>query len=104
MRRMGRRQADDEIGANLGPEETALLACARSNPACFAPIYERYVPRIYRYCLRRVGRPDVAEDLTSVTFTKALLGLRDYRGGSVAAWLFRIAHNVVANHLRDRRP
>ena len=101
---MLRRQAVDAKSLDLCPEEIALLEQARSDPSCFAPVYERYFPRIYRYCLCRVGRPDVAEDLTSVIFTKALLGLRDYRGGSVAAWLFRIAHNVVANHLRDRRP
>ncbi len=79
------------------------LERARRNPAAFKPIYEEYFPRIYRYCLRRVNRPQEAEDLTSQIFTRALTSLPSYRGGSFAAWLFRIAHNTVANHWRDQR-
>jgi RNA polymerase sigma-70 factor (ECF subfamily) len=85
-------------------EEARLLMLARDKPTAFAPLYERYFPRIYAYCLRRVGSTEEAEDLTSLIFTRALTGIRSYRGGSVVAWLFRIAHNAVANHLRDRRP
>lgn len=85
-------------------EEARILERARGDPAAFAPLYERYFPRVYAYCLRRVGTVEEAEDLTSDVFTRALTGLGGYRGGSVAAWLFRIAHNAVANHLRGRRP
>lgn len=76
---------------------------ARTNPAAFKPIYEEFFPRIYRYCLRRVGSAQEAEDLTSSIFTRAIAALGGYRGGSFAAWLFRIAHNVIANYLRGRR-
>lgn len=80
------------------------MASACDDPHNFGPLYERYFPRIYAYCLRRTGRPEVAEDLTSAVFTRALAGLAGYRGGSVGAWLFQITHNVVANHWRGRRP
>lgn len=70
----------------------------------FDLLYEKYVERIYNYCLRRVGQPQEAEDLASVIFTRAWAGLSNYRGGSEAAWLFKIAHNTVANHLRARKP
>ncbi len=79
------------------------IASSRQNPAAFKPIYEEYFPRIYRYCLRRVNRAQEAEDLTSQIFTRALASLPTFRGGSFAAWLFRIAHNAVANYWRDRR-
>ncbi len=85
-------------------EEVRLLELARNEPTAFALLYERYFPRIYAYCLRRVGSNEEAEDLTSLVFTRALTSIGSYRGGSVVAWLFRIAHNAVANHLRDRRP
>ncbi len=85
-------------------EETRQLLLARDEPTAFAPIYERYFSRVYAYCLRRVGSKEEAEDLTSLVFTRALTGVRSFRGGSVVAWLFRIAHNAVANHLRDRHP
>jgi len=63
-------------------EVTQAIEQALTDPAAFKPIYEEYFPRVYRYCLRRVGRPQEAEDLTSVTFTRALVGLASYRGGS----------------------
>jgi RNA polymerase sigma-70 factor, ECF subfamily len=84
-------------------DEAALVELARADPAAFAPLYERYVGRIYRYCLRRVDRPEEAEDLTSLIFNRALAGLPGYRGPSLATWLFTIARNTVSNHLRDRR-
>jgi len=84
-------------------DDAALVAAARRDPAHFAPLYERYFPRIYAYCLRRVDSAQEAEDLTSAIFIKALDGLAAFRGGSVAAWLFTIAHHAVANHYRDRR-
>jgi RNA polymerase sigma-70 factor (ECF subfamily) len=85
-------------------DDAAILRAAVYDLNRFAPLYERYLDRIYAYCLRRVASPADAEDLTSLIFTRAMKGLADYRGGSVAAWLFRIAHNTVVNHYRDRRP
>lgn len=84
-------------------DEVQLMALARATPEAFAPLYERYFPRVYAYCLRRVDDPQEAEDLCSQVFARALTGLHDYRGGMVSAWLFRIAHNVVVNHYRGRR-
>ena len=77
---------------------------ARTDPALFAPIYDHYFPRIYGYCLRRLGTPQEAEDLTSHIFIRVLQNLEGYRGGRVSAWLFRIARNAVANHYRSSRP
>lgn len=85
-------------------EERQFMEQARFELSAFSPLYEAYSQRIYAYCLRRTGQPEEAEDLTSLVFTRALTGLNGYRGGSVAAWLFQIAHNAVANHLRDRPP
>lgn len=91
------------VQSNESMEEVAqTVERARANPAAFEPLYAEYFPRIYRYCLRRVSCPQEAEDLTSLVFTRALANLSNYRGGSFVAWLFRIAHNAVANHLRSR--
>jgi RNA polymerase sigma-70 factor (ECF subfamily) len=85
-------------------DDTRILLAARAELAQFVPLYERYFPRIYGYCLRRVENAEAAEDLTSLIFTRALTSVHEYKGGSVPAWLFRIAHNAVANHYRSRRP
>ncbi|MGL4650415.1 MAG: RNA polymerase sigma factor [Caldilineaceae bacterium] len=81
-----------------------LVARARSDPEAFGLLYERYVDRIYSYCYHRVGNAQDAEDLTARTFHRALDALDNYeeRGLPFAAWLFRIAHNLVANWHRDR--
>lgn len=76
---------------------------AKHDVNAFAPIYERYCDRIYAYCYRRVGDTQDAEDLTSLIFTRAIASLSSYRGGTVVAWLFRIARNTVYNYYRDRK-
>jgi RNA polymerase sigma-70 factor (ECF subfamily) len=82
--------------------EADFVQLARDNPEHFAPIYQQYFPRIFAYCYNRTNSPQEAEDLTSRIFTHALKGLASYRGGSVAAWLFRIAHNTLVSHYRRR--
>lgn len=84
--------------------DAELVALARSDPDAFGRLYERYVDRIYSYCYHRVGNVQDAEDLTARTFHRALHALEHYeeRGLPFAAWLFRIAHNLVANWHRDR--
>jgi len=88
---------DEEIDLSHAVEQSV------STPAAFKPVYEAYFSRIYRYCLKRVGRIEEAEDITSLIFTRALTNIASYRGGSFPAWLFRIAHNVLANHFRNQR-
>jgi RNA polymerase sigma-70 factor, ECF subfamily len=91
---------------DLAPDsdESALVEQARQDPAAFGKLYEIYVERIYAYIYHRVGNLQDAEDLTARTFYRALDHLDSYedRGAPFAAWLFRIAHNLVANWHRDR--
>jgi len=89
--------------ADTPGDEARLMSLARTQPEAFAPLYERYFPRVYAYCLRRVDETQEAEDLCSQVFIRALAGLHGYHGGLVSAWLFQIAHNVVVNHYRARR-
>jgi RNA polymerase sigma-70 factor (ECF subfamily) len=92
------------VGPDITVEdETAIMRVARHDLRQFAPLYDAYFPRIYAYCQRRVATRQDAEDLTSQIFTRALKGIAGFRGGSVAAWLFRIARHAVANHHRGRR-
>lgn len=84
-------------------EESTLVEQARQDPAAFGVLYERYVDRVYAYIYHRVGNGQDAEDLTARTFYRALGKLDTYedRGLPFSAWLFRIAHNLVANWHRD---
>jgi RNA polymerase sigma-70 factor (ECF subfamily) len=91
------------IDAPPAAEEASLIEAARHDPAAFGVLYESYVDRIYAYIFHRVGNVQDAEDLTARTFYRALESLESYedRGAPFAAWLFRIAHNLVANWHRD---
>ena len=85
-------------------EEAELAERAKTDPEAFGELYERYVERIYKYIYFRVGSVHDAEDLTARVFLKALSNLSRYRfmGLPFSAWLYRIAHNLVANFHRDR--
>ncbi len=84
------------------PDEI-LIRRAQEHPAAFEPLYERYVAQIYAYAYYRVGNAQDAEEITARTFYQALTHLGRYtsRGVPFSAWLFRIAHNLVANWHRD---
>lgn len=84
--------------------EETLIRRARRDADAFGELYERYVDRIYNYIFYRVGDTAEAEDLTARVFYRALGHIGEYqaRGAPFAAWLYRIAHNLVANWYRDR--
>lgn len=98
----------DPVGAvqalSAAQEEAALVERAKADPAAFGILYERYIDRVYAYIYHRVGNAQDTEDLTARTFYRALDKLHTYedRGLPFSAWLFRIAHNLVANWHRDR--
>lgn len=84
-------------------DDQALASVARQDPGAFGELYERHVTSIYRYVYYRVGNAEDAEDLTARVFMRALKHVHNYndRGVPFTAWLYRIAHNVVANFHRD---
>jgi RNA polymerase sigma-70 factor (ECF subfamily) len=84
--------------------DSALIARAKEDPEAFSLLYERYVDNIYSYIYYRTGNHHDAEDLVSRTFYRALKHFPRYvdRGAPFSAYLYRIAHNIVANFHRDR--
>ena len=98
------------VGSALSAEkEASLVARAKKgDEAAISQLYRQYAPGIYGYLASRVGDPALADDLTSEVFLRALKGLPrfEYRGISFGAWLYRIAHDRVADHFRRqaRRP
>lgn len=85
-------------------DDSEIIERTKRDPEAFGEIYEKYVDRIYSYVYHRVGNTHDAEDLTSRTFFRALSHIGGYedKGVPFSAWLFRIAHNLVANWHRDR--
>lgn len=85
-------------------DERMLVERAKVDPDAFGELYERYVQRIYNYIYYRTGNHHDAEDLTARVFHRALRHIPKYtdRGVPFTAWLYRIAHNLVANWHRDQ--
>jgi len=84
----------------------ALLTRIRANdPDALAELYDQFAPALYAYIYRRVGEQRLAEDLTGDVFVNALGALRrgQFASGSLAAWLYRLAHNRVIDHYRRER-
>jgi len=81
-------------------DERLLIEAAQKDPARFAELYENNFERVYAYVVRRVRDRAETEDLTSEVFHHALANLRrfEWRGISFAAWLFRIAANLISDH------
>ena len=86
-------------------EDAELVAATLEHSDAFGLLYERYLPRVYRYLLSRCGSRDEAADLTQIAFTRAYGNLSRFRPGRApfAAWLFRIARNAAADAHRRRR-
>ncbi|MBN8654644.1 MAG: sigma-70 family RNA polymerase sigma factor [Anaerolineae bacterium] len=85
-------------------EEDILARASQGDKDAFGALYERYAERIFNYVYYRTGNQHDAEDLTARVFQRAMNHIRNYtdRGVPFSAWLYRIAHNLVANWHRDR--
>ncbi len=68
----------------------------------FEVLYDRYYDDVFKFCYQRSGDYDMAGDLTSRVFIKAMQNLNKYRDKKKAfsSWLFTIAFNEVNDHFR----
>jgi RNA polymerase sigma factor (sigma-70 family) len=85
------------------PADGVLLEAAKTDRAAFGALFDRHAPAIYRFAAHRVGR-GLAEDVLAETFTRAFAARhRAYTTeGSLRAWLYAIASNLIADELRRR--
>jgi RNA polymerase sigma-70 factor, ECF subfamily len=94
-------------GSNGEPGESWNLvhAAQQGDTEAFAKLYDRYVDVVYRYVLFRIGDRELAEDVTSETFLRALrrIGSVSYQGRDVGAWFVTIARNLVFDHVKSSR-
>ncbi len=72
----------------------------------FTALYQAHLRDVYSYTYYRIGNHHDAEDLTTQTFLQAYRHFeraqRESHGRPLRPWLIRIAHNLAANHFRDR--
>ena len=89
-------------------EEEIVEAARRGDRDAWSTLFDENFQPLVRYAFYRVGDHHAAEELAAQTFAEALRSIKrfQYRGVTVRAWLFKIAKNVTAMHLRTkaRRP
>jgi RNA polymerase sigma-70 factor (ECF subfamily) len=94
-------------GDDAGESRTGVLVARAQlgDVDAFRELYREFAPRVYRFCRSRVLHPADAEDLAQQTFVRAIEALPGYedRGLPFAAWLFKIARNLVVDFERARR-
>lgn len=80
-------------------------AAQAGDSTAFGALYDRYVDVVYRYVYFRIGDRELAEDITSETFLRALrrIGSVSYQGRDVGAWFVTIARNIVFDHVKSSR-
>jgi RNA polymerase sigma-70 factor (ECF subfamily) len=100
--------------AGFGPGEapqdfervSALVELAqRGDSEAFGMLYERYVDVVFRYVYVRVGGRQLAEDITSETFLRALRRMDSFswQGRDIAAWFITIARNLITDNAKSAR-
>jgi RNA polymerase sigma-70 factor, ECF subfamily len=100
------KQPDRPDPGDAAAEVWALVERAQAGEsAAFGLIYDRYVDTVFRFIYFRVGNRQLAEDLTSDTFLRALkrIGSFTWQGRDLGAWLVTIARNLVADHFKSGR-
>ncbi len=80
-----------------------VILCQAGDLEEFAKLYDAFLDRIYKFVFYRVGHREIAEDITSTVFVKALQGIQKFNPdkGEFQTWLYTIAKNSVTDHFRS---
>lgn len=82
-----------------------ILNAQQGDRVAFGFLYDQHAKEIYRFAFSRTRNRDLAQDITSITFIKALEHIHRFspkRSASFRAWLFTIAHRALIDTLRKR--
>lgn len=86
-------------------EELVWIQRAKESPEHFGPLYKKYHECIFRYIHQRMNDEEMAYDLTSQVFIKAMKYIHKYehRGVPFSSWLYRIAKSELYQSFRDKK-
>ncbi|MFA6098351.1 MAG: sigma-70 family RNA polymerase sigma factor [Patescibacteria group bacterium] len=86
-------------------ENKIIRQCQAGDLKQFAELYEAYIEKIYSFVFYRTMHREIAEDLVSQIFLKALERINSYdeTRGAFSSWLYSIARNTVIDHYRTKR-
>ncbi len=87
-------------------DDDLLRLLISGDERAFLEFYRRHSGAVYRFVLQMCGRPETAEEVTQDVFMLVMREGRRYDPvrGSVAAYLYGIARNLVLRWLERERP
>jgi RNA polymerase sigma-70 factor (ECF subfamily) len=92
------------VDTTRASDETLMLAWAAGDLPAFEQLYGRHRGRLYRYLLRQLRNPAIADDVFQDVWQRVVTARADWRpDAAFATWLYRIAHNRLADHWRAQR-
>jgi RNA polymerase sigma-70 factor (ECF subfamily) len=98
------REPGHEPKNGRAPDDELVTRAQGGDREAFGVLWDRHHQRVYGYSYRRLNNKETAEDATAEVFRKALAALSNCRPPQFREWLFVIAHNVIVDALRTRRP
>lgn len=86
-------------------QEKELVEKVKKDPEVFGEIFDRHYRQILGYTIRRTANIEVARDITSEVFLKALVNIHtfEWKGVSISSWLYRIASNEIVSYFRKKK-
>ena len=94
-------RSDSERGQESARDRQLMERLMAGDEQAFTEVYTTYFPRVYGFCLKRVGDTTEAEDLAQETFVQLYRSLASFEGrSSLLTWTFGIAHNVCSRYFR----
>ncbi len=87
-------------------DDKLVQSYANGNNEAFDALLQRHQSRLLSYIIQLTGNRNLAEDIFQETFVKAITTIRQgnyTESGKFAAWLSRIARNLVIDHFRQEK-
>jgi RNA polymerase sigma-70 factor, ECF subfamily len=93
------------VASERSTEAEVIQRAREGDSSAFERLYRSHSPRVYAVCLRMIGDPTEAEDLTQEAFLLLLRKIHTFRGESaLSTWLHRLTVNLVLMHRRKKSP
>ncbi|MEI6858809.1 MAG: sigma-70 family RNA polymerase sigma factor [Shewanella sp.] len=82
-----------------------MLSYARGDISAFETLYQKHKGGLYRYFVRQISDKSLAEDLYQETWGRIIKSASSYQADAkFTTWLYRIAHNLLIDHVRSVKP
>lgn len=89
----------------MSTDDSLYLARYRDGDvAALEALVEKYRRPLFGFILRMTEGREEAEDIFQETWIRAIRNLHRYRDRRLLSWLFRIAHNVIIDRSRKKKP